>query len=173
MQIFEVTNYCLSYQCLNLKNLKWNPVIRICACVKDSAFEKYTQTKTGLQFEIPKCCDKIPKIKGCSKNEQKMLESSKVKCPSGDNSDHYSDITFNKTHILANSHFEGNVALMDGDNFCIGPTWNNDGEWKTLQVEMDLYVCPPVVLCNNQTPCLRFVLFFPCQSFWYIHNLLC
>ena len=150
-------------------------MIKICACVKNSAFEKYNQTKTGLQFEIPKCCDEIPKIKGCSKGGQKILERSKVKCLSGNDSKHYNNITFNKNHnhILANSPFRESVTLTDGDNICIGPTWNNDGEWKTLQVEMDLYVCPPVVLCNNQTPCLRFVLFFPCQSFWYIHNLLC
>ena len=161
MQIFEIKNSCISYQCLeNALKMKWSPVIKICACLKDNAFEKYSQTKTGLQFEIPKCCDDEPKIKGCSEHGKNILDASKVKCANGDHSKHYNNITFNKTHILANSHFRGNVALTDSDNFCIGPTWNNDGDWKTLQVKMDLYKCPAVIPCNNRTPCLRFVLVF-------------
>ena len=129
-------------------------MIRICACVKNNAFKKFNESNMELQFEIPKCCDEIPKIKGCSKDGQKILESSEVKCPNGNHSEHYNDITFNKTHILANSPFRGNVALTDGDNLCIGPTWH--GEWKTLRVEMDLYVCSQVFSpCKNETPCLR------------------
>ena len=105
--------------------------------MKNNAFEKFDKSNTGLQFDIPKCCDEIPKIKGCFKDGQKILEVSKVKFTSGGHGEHYSNITFNKTHILANSHFRGSVALTDADNFCIGPTWNNDGEWKSLQVGME------------------------------------
>ena len=154
LKIFEVTNYCVSYQCLNNFLFEWSPVIKICACVKNSAFEKYNQTKTGLQFEIPKCCDEIPKIIGCSKDGQKILEAYKVKCESGEYSKHYNNITFNKTHILATHFQNGNTALTGSDNFCIGPTWNKGGQRKSLQVEMDLYVCRPPP-CNNETPCLR------------------
>ena len=171
MQIFEVKKYCVAYRCDEWTD--WSLVIRICACAKNNAFEKFDKSNTGLQFDIPKCCDEIPKIKECSKYGQKILERSKVKCLSGNDSKHYNNITFNKNHnhILANSPFRESVTLADGDNFCIGPTWNNDGEWKTLQVEMDLYVCPRPP-CNNRTPCLRLSYFFLHLLFWYIRNLL-